>query len=84
MLLESIWDTMSGSISHQTDAENLRVTITLTKLAYEQVKSISGRMGLKPSTWISMLVTSRVNDLELVIRDKGQGELPVEKPGRDS
>ncbi|MFQ5976111.1 MAG: hypothetical protein ACE5J5_07350 [Candidatus Hydrothermarchaeales archaeon] len=52
-----------------SDAETLRVTITLRREAYEEIKRISRRQGLRPSTWISMVATSKANGIEVEVKE---------------
>ena len=53
---------------HESDVKSVRVTLTLSREAYERVKEACRPMGLRPSTWMTMIVTSKVNDLELQFR----------------
>ena len=62
----------SETNKHQSDANNsekgsrnLRVTITLNEEIYNEIKNISQNMGLHPSTWISMVATSKVNNVKI-------------------
>ena len=48
----------------QTDAEKIRITLTLNKDVYNKVKRISKVYGLRPSTWMTMLVSSNVNNAD--------------------
>ncbi len=59
---------------HRTEtdtAESVRVTLTLNAGIYEEVKRISGKLGLRPATWMKMVVTSKVNDVELAFSENG-------------
>ena len=49
---------------HESDVKSMRVTITLSREAYERVKEMSRPMGLRPSTWMTMVITSKVNKME--------------------
>jgi len=57
------------------DADSTRITITIDKNIYGNIKEISKRMGISPSTWVTMICTSKVNDIELSIISKKEGEL---------
>ena len=46
----------------------VRITITLDGEVYEKIQEISNTVGLRPATWISMLTTSKINNLEMQIR----------------
>ncbi|MFQ6136848.1 MAG: hypothetical protein ACE5PM_06680 [Candidatus Hydrothermarchaeales archaeon] len=50
------------------DAKSIRVTITLREGVYEEIKRISRQLGLRPSTWISMVATSKANNIEVEIK----------------
>ncbi len=54
----------NGEIMSRTDVEKVRVTITLDTSVYERIKKIAARIGLRPSTWISMVTTSKVNEID--------------------
>ena len=45
------------------DAKTVRITITLDEGTYEKIKKQSKKIGLKPSTWISMVSTATVNSV---------------------
>ncbi len=60
------------NIMSQSDSENTRVTITLKAAVYEKIKVISARMGLRPSTWISMVTTSKANDIDMEMNHRGE------------
>ena len=59
---------------HTTDARAVRVTISLNEGVYENIKDISRKMGIRPSTWISMVCTSRTNNVHLRILDDMNGK----------
>ncbi|MFQ6089644.1 MAG: hypothetical protein ACE5K0_12195 [Candidatus Methanofastidiosia archaeon] len=42
--------------------EKVRITVTLRKDVYEKVKKLAYKKGLKPSTYITMMITSKVNE----------------------
>lgn len=48
-----------------TDADSIRVTITLEQQIYDKIKDASRQMGLRPATWMSMVVTSKVNHVDV-------------------
>jgi antitoxin component of RelBE/YafQ-DinJ toxin-antitoxin module len=52
---------------HETSDQVIRVTITLNGNVYDEIKRISRQMGLRPSTWISMVCTSKANNVNLRI-----------------
>ena len=54
----------------KTDAKSVRVTITLREDVYEEIKRISRRLGLRPSTWISMVATSNANNVKVEIKKR--------------
>ena len=58
---------MVGTNSHQSDSKVVRVTITLDTSVYHEIKRISTLMGIRPSTWISMVCTSKTNRVTLTI-----------------
>jgi hypothetical protein len=45
--------------------EKIRVSITLREDVYEQIKDLSHDLGIKPTTWITMAVTSQVRGIKL-------------------
>jgi hypothetical protein len=45
----------------QSDAKTVRITITLKQDIYDEVKRICQEYGLRPSTWMTMVVSSKVN-----------------------
>ena len=55
--------------SHQTDAKMVRVTITLNELTYDRIKGISKDLGLRPSTWMTMVCTSKANGISVDIEN---------------
>jgi len=46
------------------DADSVRITITIKHEIYEKIKQTSRRMGLRPATWIGMVATTKVNNIE--------------------
>ena len=55
----------------QSDADTIRVTITLDQGVYEEIKLTSRQLGLKPATWITMVATAKINNLNVTVKDKG-------------
>ena len=55
---------------HGSDAESVRVSLTLDSEIYEHVKEMSSQFGLRPSTWMRMVVTTKVNNIELALKAK--------------
>jgi phage terminase small subunit len=51
--------------------EKVRVSITIREDVYEHVKELSHNLGIKPSAWITMAVTSQVNGMKLSV-DRGR------------
>ena len=58
---------MAADETHQTDGKMVRITITLNEKVYDDIKRISKEMGLRPSTWITMVSTSKANNLDLKV-----------------
>jgi len=56
----------------RTDAESVRITLTLKDNVYSKVKRVSDQVGLRPSTWMTMVVTSKVNNIELALKVKDE------------
>lgn len=54
-----------------TDADSVRVTITLNRDIYDKIRFRSKRLGLRPATWISMVATSKANDVDLEVHQNG-------------
>jgi len=50
---------------HQNDGKTVRVTITLRVPIYAEIKKISHELGVRPSTWMAMICTSKANNIEL-------------------
>ena len=53
---------------HQNDAKIARVTITLDMDVYDKVKDLSHEMGLRPSSWMAMIISTQVNDVHVEIK----------------
>jgi len=58
------------------DADSIRVTITLEQEIYDRIKETSRQMGLRPATWISMVATSKMNNVDVRVEENG-GEQDV-------
>ena len=58
---------------HQNDAKIARVTISLDVDVYEKVKNLSHQMGLRPSSWMAMIISTQINDVHVEIH-RGEGE----------
>ena len=43
------------------------MTITLDCQVYHEIKRVSNLMGIRPSTWISMVCTSKTNNVTLTM-----------------
>lgn len=63
---------MISEISHQNDAKIARVTLSLPADVYDRVRELSQRMGLRPSSWIAMIISTQINDVRLDIREGGK------------
>ncbi len=50
---------------HQNDGRKVRVTITLQEQIYDEIKQISKELGIRPSTWMAMVCTSKANNIEV-------------------
>lgn len=61
---------MEYDSSHRMETGPVRITITLNRNVYEHIKKISGNMGLRPSTWMTMICTSKVNNIQLSINNE--------------
>jgi len=53
------------------DAGSIRVTITLEQEIFNKIKKTSRQIGLRPATWISMVVTSKVNQVDVSMQNNG-------------
>jgi hypothetical protein len=60
---------------HEPSDQVIRVTITLNGNVYDEIKRISKQMGLRPSTWISMVCTSKANNVQLRISSDMVGSI---------
>jgi len=63
---------MNTDETHQTDARKVRVTITLDEHVYRRIKEVSRDMGLRPSTWMTMVCTSKANNVILETNHNGR------------
>ena len=66
--------TMEYNILHRDDPPAVRVTITLNRGVYDDIKRISKCMGLRPSTWITMICTSKANNVFVSIDEHQEME----------
>ncbi len=48
-------------------SSKVRLTISLDEGVYERVKEISARMGMKAAVWITMMISSKANNVDVVI-----------------
>jgi len=64
-----------------SDADSVRITLTLKEKVYDKVKQVSDQVGLRPSTWMTMVVTSKVNDVDHEIRIREEGEVQRQRTG---
>ena len=58
---------MSYDSTFHLDAKAIRITITLNRNVYEEIKRVSESMGLRPSTWMTMICTSKVRHVDISI-----------------
>ncbi len=54
------------------DVETVRRSVTLQKDVYVGVKRLSRQLGISPGAFITMTVTSKVNDIEFSLH-RGKG-----------
>jgi antitoxin component of RelBE/YafQ-DinJ toxin-antitoxin module len=50
--------------------KSVRIGITLREDIYKKVKATCNQLGIKPSTWISMVVTTEINKVRITL-EKG-------------
>ena len=50
---------------NRLDSKAVRITITLNRNVYEEIKRVSETMGLRPSTWMTMICTSKVRNVDV-------------------
>lgn len=48
--------------------KSIRIGITLSEDIYKKVKATCNQLGIKPSTRISMLVTSEINKVRIKLK----------------
>lgn len=53
--------------------KSVRIGITLREDIYKKVKATCNPLGIKPSTWISMVVTSEINKVRITL-EKGASD----------
>jgi len=58
---------MSYDSSFSIESKVVRITITLNRKVYEEIKRVSETMGLRPSTWMTMICTSKVRNVDIDI-----------------
>ena len=58
---------MDYGSSLQMHSRAVRITITLNRNVYEEIKRVSETMGLRPSTWMTMICTSKVKNVDISI-----------------
>lgn len=63
---------MDYTSSLQIDSRAVRITITLNRNVYEEIKRTSETMGLRPSTWMTMICTSKVRNVDISINPQSQ------------
>ncbi len=56
------------------DNKTVRRSVTLQKDVYDGVKDISHQLGISPGAFISMTITTKVNDVEVSL-DYKRGEM---------
>lgn len=52
------------------DDKTVRRSVTLQKDVYDGVKDISHQLGISPSAFISMTITTKVKDVEVSLNHK--------------
>lgn len=55
------------------DGKTVRRSVTLQKDVYEGVKDLSHQLGISPSAFISMTITTKVKDVEVSLNNKRGG-----------
>ncbi len=57
----------------------VRVSVTLRREVFERIRRISQELGLKPSQWIAMAVTSEVNHISITLEKNRDlaGNIPM-------
>lgn len=50
-----------------TGKGKVRVSVTLRREVFERIRRIGQELGLKPSQWIAMVVTSKVNHISITL-----------------
>lgn len=58
---------MSETDAECIAADSIRVTITLGRDVYDEIRRQSRLLGLRPATWIAMVTTSRVRGAEVAV-----------------
>lgn len=60
---------MSVNFPSPMESKVIRITITLNRNVYEHIKRISSNMGLRPSTWMTMVCTAKANNVDIAFDD---------------
>ena len=53
--------------------KKVRITVSLEEEVYERIKKVSSQIGLLPATWVSMVATSKANNLEITVNHEKNG-----------
>ena len=70
--------------THRYDDSSVRVTITLNRDVYEEIKRISSLLGLKPATWMSLICTTKANNIGIRLNyESWIGHHDVERTHQD-
>jgi hypothetical protein len=48
----------------------VRITVTLDAEVYDRIKKLGKKMGLMPASWVSMVATSKVNDIDVEVKQR--------------
>ncbi len=56
---------MTDAETSQKARDIVRVTITLDRGVYERIKGRARLVGTRPSSWISMVLTSKINKVDM-------------------
>ncbi len=59
-------------------SRKIRLTISLDEEVHKRVKEVSTMMGMKATTWITMMISSKVNAVDVEINQRGKG---IERSG---
>ena len=50
--------------------ETIEVSLVLQKEVYELIKRISNKLGMEPSSWINLVLSSKLKDMGPEVKDK--------------